>query len=97
MHRMDKATLTAAGYPAPGIDMIIDQPDSTGEGEICIKGRCVMMGYFKNSDATRESIDPRGYMHTGDLGRFTEDGFLKITGRKKEIIITAGGENIAPI
>lgn len=56
-----------------------------------------MLGYLKNADATREVIDNYGYFHTGDLGQITVDGFLKITGRIKELIITAGGENIAPL
>lgn len=61
-----------------------------------MKGRCVMMGYLKNEKATTESIDPQGYFHSGDLGRLDEEGFVYITGRIKELIITAAGENIAP-
>lgn len=65
------------------------------DGEICMRGRHVSAGYYKNPDATAETIDEDGWLHSGDLGKL-EGEFLYITGRKKEIIITAGGENIAP-
>ena len=55
------------------------------------------MGYLKNEAATRKAIDPRGFFHTGDVGSISERGFLKITGRIKELIITSGGENVAPV
>ena len=55
------------------------------------------MGYLKNEKATRETLDAEGYIHSGDLGRVDEDYYLQITGRKKELIITSGGENIAPV
>lgn len=55
------------------------------------------MGYLKNEQATRETIDNNGYLHSGDLGKIDNDGFLFITGRIKELIITAGGENVAPL
>ena len=79
-----------------GCNMKITEPDDEMRGEIRIKGRLVMMGYFKNEQATRECIDKDGYFRSGDQGKF-EDGWLKITGRIKELIITAGGENIAPV
>jgi len=56
-----------------------------------------MMGYFKNEQACQSTFTPDRYIKSGDLGRMTKDGFVRITGRKKEIIITAGGENIAPV
>lgn len=72
-------------------------PDQNGEGEICVRGRIVMMGYYKNEKATKETIDEEGFLHTGDIGRVDENGFTHITGRIKELIKTSGGENIPPI
>lgn len=92
----DKARLFTCGTPIPGTEIKIDNPDKTGQGEVCMKGRNIFMGYFKNEQATREIFDNDGYIHSGDLGTMN-DGFLEITGRIKELIITAGGENVAPI
>ena len=80
-----------------GTDLMIANPDENGEGEICMRGRNIMMGYLKNEKATQETIDSQGYVHSGDRGKIDNDGFLRITGRIKELIITAGGENIAPV
>merc|ERR1712117_858917 len=78
-------------------DVDILGPDDTGLGEIVTRGRNCCMGYLWEEEKTAELVDKEGWLHSGDLGRKDEDGFFYITGRIKEIIITAGGENIAPV
>mmetsp|Transcript_3967 Transcript_3967/g.5174 ORF Transcript_3967/g.5174 Transcript_3967/m.5174 type:complete len:707 (-) Transcript_3967:26-2146(-) len=88
------------GPAIPGVEIKLDHEagrDKPGHGEICYRGRNIMMGYMKNQAKTTESIDKEGWLHSGDVGHFDEFGLLSITGRIKELIITAGGENIAPV
>lgn len=96
-HTIDNFKLDSAGYAVPGTDLKIDNPDENGEGEICMRGRNTMMGYLKNEQATKDTIDLQGFVHSGDRGKIDKEGHLHITGRIKEIIIGAGGENIAPV
>ncbi|EGD73701.1 AMP dependent ligase [Salpingoeca rosetta] len=87
----------SVGLPLAGTELKIHEPDQDGNGEICFRGRHICKGYMYNEEKTRESIDAEGWLHSGDIGRVDEDGYLYITGRIKEIIITAGGENVAPV
>lgn len=85
------------GKALPGTSVKIFNQDENGVGEICIKGRNVFMGYLKREKENLEAFDVEGYFHSGDIGYIDEDDCLQITGRIKDIIITAGGENITPI
>ena len=83
--------MSAVGKPDDHVQYKLDET-----GEICIKGDCVMLGYYKDPEATAEVIDADGWFHTGDLARMDEEGFYYITGRKKNLIILTSGENVSP-
>ena len=87
----DTAKIGTVGQPIPGVSVRIAE-----DGEVMLKGANIMQGYHDNAEATKESIDDDGWFATGDLGSLDDDGFLKIVGRKKELIVTAGGKNVSP-
>ncbi|XP_009578031.1 PREDICTED: long-chain-fatty-acid--CoA ligase ACSBG2 [Fulmarus glacialis] len=89
--------LTSCGKEVTGCRTLIHKPDGDGVGEICFSGRHIFMGYLNMEEKTKEAIDEDGWLHSGDLGKHDKDGFLYITGRIKELIITAGGENVPPV
>jgi len=91
VNRYDDYRFGWVGRPGPGVAQRIDDT-----GELLVRGRNVMKGYYKMPEATARDISRDGWLHTGDLGQIDDADFLKITGRAKDIIITAGGKNIAP-
>ena len=84
------------GKPIPYVEAKIDNPDENGVGEICVKGPMVMLGYYKDPEATRATFDPDGWFHTGDLGSVDKDGHYYIRGRCKSVIVTHNGKNVYP-
>ncbi|XP_067291957.1 long-chain-fatty-acid--CoA ligase ACSBG1 isoform X2 [Pseudorasbora parva] len=89
--------LLSCGKVVPGCRYKLANIDADGIGEVCFWGRNVFMGFLNLEDKTKQALDEDGWLHSGDLGKVDEDGFLYITGRIKELIITAGGENIPPL
>ncbi len=90
-NRPEQFRFRTVGRPLEGVEVTIAE-----DGEILMRGDHVFSGYWRNEEATKEVLDDEGWLHTGDLGEIDDDGFVSITGRKKDIIITAGGKNLAP-
>ena len=95
LNRLNNYKDEAAGLPLPGVEIRIDKPDKNGVGEVFAKGDNVMIGYFNNQKLTDEAFD-EGWFKTGDLGFIDKDGFLHLSGRKKNVIIANNGENVFP-
>ncbi|MCI9177628.1 MAG: long-chain fatty acid--CoA ligase [Clostridia bacterium] len=85
----------SVGFPLPGIDVQIANPNQEGIGEIIAKGPTIMHGYIDNEEATCDVLKD-GWFYTGDLGKFDKNGFLFVTGRKKDVIVLKNGKNIFP-
>jgi long-chain acyl-CoA synthetase len=90
-NRMDDYKFGSVGKPLKNVQVKISE-----DGEILTRGPNVMIGYYKDREATEEAIDKDGWLHTGDVGHFDTDGFLVITDRKKHLFVNSGGKNIAP-
>jgi long-chain acyl-CoA synthetase len=91
VNKPSRNKIGTVGQPVPGVSVRIGD-----DGEILLKGGIIFTGYWENSQATEETLDADGWLRTGDIGALDSEGFLQVTGRKKEIIVTAGGKNVAP-
>uniref|UniRef100_W5L9W3 long-chain-fatty-acid--CoA ligase n=1 Tax=Astyanax mexicanus TaxID=7994 RepID=W5L9W3_ASTMX len=89
--------IMSCGKVIRGCKTKLDKPDEDGNGEVCFWGRHVFMGYLNMPEKTDEALDTEGWLHSGDLGKLDQNDFMYITGRIKELIITAGGENVPPV
>lgn len=88
--------LGSIGKAFPSLDVKIVEPNEEGVGELVAKGPSIMIGYYNNEEATKETIDEEGWLHTGDLARIDKDGYIFISGRKKFVIVLKNGKNIYP-
>jgi long-chain acyl-CoA synthetase len=95
LNRLRRFRDDAAGLPLPNLEVRIDNPDAEGRGEVVVKGPSVMLGYYRDSDATAAVLKD-GWFHTGDYGSIDKDGFLRISGRTKNVIVAATGKNVFP-
>ena len=84
------------GKKVPSVEVKIDNPDEDGIGELLAKGPNIMLGYYENEEATKSTIDKKGWLHTGDLARIDKDGYIYISGRKKSVIVLNNGKNVYP-
>jgi long-chain acyl-CoA synthetase len=91
VNRPDRYRLGTVGLPLPGVEVAL-----AGDGELLVRSETVFAGYYKDEEATRAVLDGDGWLHTGDVAQIDEDGFVAITDRKKDILVTAGGKNVAP-
>jgi long-chain acyl-CoA synthetase len=91
VNKPSRNKIGTVGQPVPGVSGRI-----ADDGEILLRGDIIFGAYWHNPQATAEALDAEGWLHTGDLGSLDDEGFLRVTGRKKEIIVTAGGKNVAP-
>ena len=88
--------LGSIGKKFPSVEVKIDNPDENGIGELMAKGNSIMIGYYENEEANKSVFEPDGWFHTGDLARIDEDGYIFISGRKKNVIVLNNGKNVFP-